>query len=176
VDEGLVAVEQPVPAGEQVALEPALAQVLGEHLHHPPVGRQVVVVRQGLGHPGAVGDFEHGRQTVGGRLVGSDDAERVRVAAHDVAQPDAEDAGGLAAGGVRSGHVDGVVVEVGQVEVATQPTPVGVGGGPHATVTVRRQAGDVGAQPAPVEQLVGPVAAHPRLELAQVLGVLRQCR
>ena len=36
VDERLVAVEQPVPPGEQVALEPALALVLAEHLHHAP--------------------------------------------------------------------------------------------------------------------------------------------
>ena len=34
VDEGLVAVEQPVPPGEQVAFEPALALVLAEDFHH----------------------------------------------------------------------------------------------------------------------------------------------
>ena len=35
VDERLVAAEQPVTTGEQVALEPALAGVLGEDLHDP---------------------------------------------------------------------------------------------------------------------------------------------
>jgi hypothetical protein len=39
----LVAVEQPVPAGQQVALQPALAQVLGQHLHHPAVAAQMVI-------------------------------------------------------------------------------------------------------------------------------------
>jgi hypothetical protein len=39
VDERLIAVEQPVPAGEQVALQPALAQMLGKHLHDPAVRR-----------------------------------------------------------------------------------------------------------------------------------------
>ena len=34
VDERLVAVEEPMPPGEQVALEPALALVLAEHFHH----------------------------------------------------------------------------------------------------------------------------------------------
>ena len=48
VDEGLVAGEEAVPAGEQVAFEPALAQVLAEDLHHPAVGREVVVVGQDL--------------------------------------------------------------------------------------------------------------------------------
>ena len=34
VDEGLVAGEEAVAAGEQVAFQPALAQVLAQHLHH----------------------------------------------------------------------------------------------------------------------------------------------
>ena len=38
VDEGLVAGEEAVPAGQQIAFEPALALVLAQHLHHPPVG------------------------------------------------------------------------------------------------------------------------------------------
>ena len=33
-----------MPAGEQIAFEPALALVLAEHLHHPAVGREMVVV------------------------------------------------------------------------------------------------------------------------------------
>jgi hypothetical protein len=37
VDEGLVAVEDTVPAREQVPLEPTLAEVLGEHLEHAAV-------------------------------------------------------------------------------------------------------------------------------------------
>ena len=45
VDEGLVAAEQAVSSGEQVALQPALAHVLAEHLHDPPVGRKVLVQR-----------------------------------------------------------------------------------------------------------------------------------
>ena len=45
VDERLVAVEEPVAAREQVPLEPALAEVLGEDLHHPAVGREMVVER-----------------------------------------------------------------------------------------------------------------------------------
>ena len=47
-----------MPAGQQIALEPALALMLAEHLHDPPVGRQVIVPRLGFGHPGAIGDLE----------------------------------------------------------------------------------------------------------------------
>ena len=43
MDERLVAVEQPVATGEQIALEPSLALVLRQHLHDPPVGGEVVV-------------------------------------------------------------------------------------------------------------------------------------
>ena len=44
VDEGLVAGEEAVPAGQQIAFEPALALVLAQHLHHASVGRKMVVV------------------------------------------------------------------------------------------------------------------------------------
>ena len=177
VDERLVAVEQPVPSGEQVALEPPLAQVLRQDLHHPTVGRQVVVVRHGLGHPGAVGRLEHRRQPVGCGLVGTGDAERVRVAAHDVAQPHAEDAGGLAAAGVRGGDVDGVVrgSRAGRGHGAadrrwrTGLAPI------RRSPSGARRAISARSRPS-VEQLLGPVAAHPRLELPQVVGVLGQPR
>ena len=38
VDECFVAVEESVAAGQQVSLEPALAEVLREHFHHLAVG------------------------------------------------------------------------------------------------------------------------------------------
>ena len=40
-----------------------------------PVGRQMVVLRQGFGDPGAVGDLEHGGEPVGGGLVRAEQAE-----------------------------------------------------------------------------------------------------
>ena len=80
VDEGLVAVEQPVAPGEQVALQPALAHVLREHLHDTAGGRQVVVSRLCLCHPGPVGHLEQGSQPVGGSLVRAHRPEGVGVA------------------------------------------------------------------------------------------------
>jgi hypothetical protein len=44
VDEGLVAGKKSMPAGEQIAFEPALARVLGEDLHHTPVHGEVIVL------------------------------------------------------------------------------------------------------------------------------------
>ena len=76
VDERLVAVEQAVAAGQQVALEPALAEVLGEDLHDAPVGREVIVGCQ-PSRPPRRGRSPRTRRSepVGRRLVGSHDAE-----------------------------------------------------------------------------------------------------
>ena len=52
VDEGLVAREQAMAPGQQVALQPAFAQVLAQHLHHAAFGAEVGVVCHRLGHPG----------------------------------------------------------------------------------------------------------------------------
>ena len=75
VDERLVAVEESMPPGEQVALEPALALVLAEHFHHAASGREKFVVRHGRGVPLAFGDFKQRFQAVGERLVRAEDPE-----------------------------------------------------------------------------------------------------
>jgi hypothetical protein len=53
VDESLVAVEEAVPAGEQIALEPPLTHVLGKNLHDAPVRPQTFIGRFDLGLPPA---------------------------------------------------------------------------------------------------------------------------
>ena len=64
-----------MPAGQQVALEPALAEVLGEHLHHPAVGRDVVVVgrRASIRQRSSTSKTAPSRLRVG--LVGAEEAE-----------------------------------------------------------------------------------------------------
>jgi len=64
MDEGLVAGEEPVPAGEEVALEPAFAEVLAQDLHHAPVGGKVDVGGQGRLGPGLLRDLIDRLQTV----------------------------------------------------------------------------------------------------------------
>ena len=65
-----------VAAGEQIALEHALADVLGEHgVHDAAVGGEVVVDVARLAVPGAVGYLKDGGEAVRGRLVGPEDAE-----------------------------------------------------------------------------------------------------
>src|SRR5208283_1332881 len=71
----LVAVEEPMPPSEQVALEPALTLVLAEHFHHAPGGCEKFVVRHGRGVPLAFGHVKESFQAVGERLVRTKDPE-----------------------------------------------------------------------------------------------------
>ena len=59
VDERLVAREEAMPAGQQVAFQPALALVLAEHFHHATIRAELVVFRINLGHVATRRDFEH---------------------------------------------------------------------------------------------------------------------
>ena len=64
-DEGLIAVEEAVAAREQIALEHALADVLGEHgVHDTAVGGEVVVDVACLAVPGAVSYLKNGGEAV----------------------------------------------------------------------------------------------------------------
>ena len=46
VNERLVAGEEAVAARQQIAFQPALAQVLAQHFHNAPVGRDMVVMSE----------------------------------------------------------------------------------------------------------------------------------
>jgi hypothetical protein len=177
VDERLVAVEDPVAPGEQIALEPALAEVLAEDLHHPPVRRQMVVAVTALGDPDAVGRLENPAEPIGGGLVGAEHAEVARrlVCPHDVAQPGAEHPRRLARGRRRPLHAHGVAPVVRQLQVAQQKAAVRVRVGAHPALATRAQRAQLLAEAARlVEQLVGAVRAQPVLELAEVLRILEQ--
>ena len=72
----------------------------------------------------------------------------------------------------RRRHVDRVVLEARQVQVAQQEPAVGVRVVAHPPVVRRGEPGDLRQQRAGgVEQLLRPVGQHPLLELPQVLGV-----
>ena len=86
-----------MPAGQQVPLQPALAGVLGEDLHHPAVPREVLVDRQDRLLPGLPGHLEQRAEPVRLGLVRAEHPEvRGRgVAPHHVAQHPAEHPGRL---------------------------------------------------------------------------------
>ena len=97
VDERLVAAEEAVAPREQIPFEPALALMLGQHLHHAAVGREVIVGRQNLRHVAAIRDVEHVLPAIGVVLVGAEQAKvaRRQIGLHHVAQELAHHARGL---------------------------------------------------------------------------------
>ncbi len=168
-----------MPSREQVALEPALAVVLAEDLHHAAVVRHVVVDVDDRLDQHAVLDVEDGAQPVRVRLVRAHEAEAgaLPVAREHVAQELAEAAGRLVELGTRLRDGNRVPGEVGQVERLEHAPTVGVRVRAHAALAAGRELRERRHQPALiVEQLFGPVAAHPLLELVQVVGVVAHVR
>ena len=164
-----------MPAGQQVALQPALALVLAEHLHHPAVRAEVVVLRVDVGHVAAVGHLQHVLPAVRVVLVRAEQAEvlALQVLLHDVAEELAHHPRRLGGGRAGAGHLDRVVAEVRHLQVAQQQAAVGVRVVAHPAVALRSQLGQFGLEPAlGVEQLLRPVALHPLFEDADVLGLV----
>ena len=174
VDEGLVAGEEAVASGEDVSFEPAFEGVLGEHLHDAAVGSDVGsvgVLGEDLGHPCLGAGLVDDLKAVGCGLVGAEDAEAGHVLAHDVAEEAAEGVGGGDFSLAGLFDVDGVLAEVGKLEGLAQKAAVGVGIAADAVGAPGGELAELFDQAAIfVEELVGPVALHPLLELLEVLG------
>ena len=92
--ERLVATEQAVPPGQQISLQPALAAMFRQNLHHSPVPGKVIVIRLDPLGPHSVGGGEYVAQPVRRRLVRPDQAEGAgTVAPDDLGEVAAERAG-----------------------------------------------------------------------------------
>ena len=88
VDERLVAREKAVTAGEQVAFEPALAEVLAQDLHDAAVDAEIDVDILDARHPLLAADLVDRVETVRGGLIRTEQAEILvgEVQLHHVAQ------------------------------------------------------------------------------------------
>src|ERR1700730_16991671 len=75
VNEGLIAVEEAVPAREEIPFEPPLALMLAQHLHDLSGARQVLIVVRGGRFPLPIGALEHRLETVGHRFIRTEDSE-----------------------------------------------------------------------------------------------------
>ena len=165
VDERLVAVEHPVPAGQQVALEPPLTLVLRQHLHYAASSCEVLVDRPDGTVPLLVGRLVHRLEAIRGGLVRAEDTKVVGIPTDDVGEPLSEFLRRLPGRRSGLGDVDRVVAEVGQVEFATQNAPVRVRRSTHPQFADRRErAHEIDGRARFGEQLFGPVRLHPALE------------
>ena len=173
VDERLVAAEQAVPAGQQVALEPALAGVLGQDLHHPARGaRCSSVVRISPANTLSVTSY-----TASSRLDAVSSGPKIRkllgVVAHhvDEVRPPAPGSARGSTRPARSPRRRGRGSPAAAAVVSRPPLACGL-------ALIRRSPGGRQRARAPtgravvVEELLGAVGPHPLLELRPVLVVL----
>ena len=175
-NERLIAVEQPVPPGQQISFQPTLALVLAEHrVQHASGGREEFIILYFPGVPLTVGDFKNRAQEIRERLIGTEDAEiaLILIQLGHVAQELTQHERILAVNGTGRRHIHRVDVEVRHSQVAQQNAAVGVGIGAHPPVALRRQFGQFRHEPAIlIEQFLGLVALHPAFKLLDMIGML----
>ncbi len=178
VDERFVAVEEPMPAGEQVAFEPALTSMFAQDLHHPAIRAQMlVVVRKRRRIPGAAGRLEQVLQSVRRGLVRAEYSEipRRRVPAHHFAQKRAHHFGRFTVNTARMDDRHREILESRQAQRPHQRAAIGMRIGAHPAVAHRRQRRDLGAQPAGfVEQFLRSIAPHPVVEKLEMLRLVHR--
>jgi len=114
VNESFVAGEKSVTSGEEIAFEPALAEMFAENFHHAAIGRKIFIGVQELFHECLGRDFVDGFEAVGSGFVGSENPEVFvgEVGLHDIAKKFSEDAGCFRIGRSWLGDFDGIVAEI----------------------------------------------------------------
>src|SRR5215510_12187923 len=93
VDEGLIAVDQSMPAAQNVTLKPPLHRVLAEHLHNSTVRCKlspVSILREVLAEPDLLTNFIDRVELVGLCLVWPKDPEVLHVSPHHFAEKHAQ--------------------------------------------------------------------------------------
>ena len=175
-DKGLIAVEQAVPPGEEVALQPALAQMLRQHSVHHPAVRLQLRVPDGIDgvHPSPAACLKHGGEGVGGGLVRSKDPEipGLPVEGDEIPHIAPQHAGVLSLYRAGLGHLHPVLPEVWGAQIPEQQPAVGMRIGSHAPLPLGGQLPQGGDQgPVFVKQLLRPVAAQPALQLLDAAGL-----
>ena len=174
VNERLVAVEKPVPSREQIALEPAFALMLAQHLHDSALAGEELVVILHPHVPLAIGGLEHGAQTIGEGFVRTEDPEvsLFRVKLNHVTKEDAELVRVGRRHRTRRRYAHRIIPKVRHIQVAQQGAAVGVGIGAHAPLSPRSEFGQLRLQAtAFLEKLLRPIALHPAFQHLEVLGM-----
>jgi hypothetical protein len=148
VGEGLVAIEQPVAPGEQIALEPALALVFAQDLDDAASARKEFIVFLRLGLPLTHRHLEHRLQAVGQGLIRPEQAEiaLLGVAGHDIAQEVSQHVRVADPGAPGRGDIDRMVAKVRHVQIAQQQPAIGIRVGAHAPLAARGEIGELGPQ------------------------------
>ena len=179
-DECFIACEEAMTTGQQVAFQPALAHMLGQHgIHDAAVLCEEFIGRQSLCIPIAVGCFKRSIQTVGSGLIRTKYAEvaAVLVELQDITDKLAHLDHVLTLGSARLTNWECIVAEVRQTQVTQQQTAVCVRVCTDSVVALRRQLTQFRNQTAVlIEQLLCMIALQPILQNFQMLRLVHHDR
>ena len=157
VGEGFIGVEEPVPPGQQVSLQPAEQRVLRQHLHDAPIDGKLTavgVLRQHVGHPRLLARLVDGLKPVRGGLVRSKDAEARHVVLHHIAKVLAERLGVLVAARCRVTRRRRRTCESREARDPSAAVRRWRAGWRSCAGTLRRQAFELGHEPAAARRTV----------------------
>ncbi len=156
----------------RVTLQPALALVLAQHLHHTTGGREKFIAWNGLGVPLAIGRLKKRFEAVGKRLIGTEHPEIPlrSVEFFHIAQERPQHVRIADALNAWRGHLGGIVAEIGHPQIAQQNASVGVRIRAHAPFALGRQFRQFRFQAALfIEEFLRPVALQPVFQQFEVL-------
>ena len=177
----LVGREKSVSAGQEVALEPALAHMLGQHgIHDTAVRIEMVVRVEMFGVPVAVLHVKNMVQPVGVGLIRPEDAEilRVVVQLEDVTHELAELGHVLPVPcAVLLSDVEGIVAEIRHTQIAQQLAAVAVRIGSDTVLSGRRERRQLRQEMSLfIEQLLRMVTVKPVRKNLQMLRLVHHDR
>src|SRR5579871_4147294 len=121
-------------AGQEIALEPALALMLAEHgVQDATLRREKLIIVDFTGVPLAIGDLKDVAEKIGKRLVRTEDAEiaLVLVEARHVAQEFTQNQGVLRADRARSRNRNRMVTKIRHLQIAQKNAAIGMRVGAH---------------------------------------------
>ena len=159
---------------QYVPLEPAVAQMLAQHLHHPSVRRDVIVDGDDGFDRATILDGEDVPQPVRVRLIGAEEAEPLGLILplKEITHHLPELPGGLVVLGGGLEDWNRVLPKVREVELYGELAAVRMRIGAHPLLSVGRQRGELRHEVSIlVEEVLWLVAAHPCFEHLQVLWV-----
>ena len=178
-DKRFVACKESMTSGQKISFQPSLAHMLAQHtVHDTAVSCQAVVGRQKLCVPVTVRRLKSTVQTVGHRLIRSENTEilALLVQTEDVTHISAQ-LDHILCFRFSGFHLDSVITEIRQTKIFQQQTAVCMRVRAHTRISLRSQLCDFRFQTSVlVKQFFRMVTFHPLFQLLQMFRFLHRDR
>src|SRR2546423_4276768 len=148
-----------------------MTEMFAEHLHHSPVGRDMIVCRDDRCHRTAILNSKDVPETIRIGFVRTEETEilLLGVSRKGISQQLAELASRLVALGRRPGYFHRVVRKGRQIQVDQELATISMGIGSHATITYGCKCGEFRDQTTRlVEHFFWVITAHPLVKKVQM--------